>query len=273
MKVEGTMARRTEPALEGLIATSAPMADICRTIERIGPTDRTVLIEGERGTGKERLARAVHALSRRAGKPMLALHCAAVYPHRLESALFGHERRAPSGARTRELGLLERADGSTLFLDDIGYVPVGVQLKLLRVLDARVIERLDGRERIPLDVRIIAATSESPEAAIARGHLRPDLHRHLTQVAISLPALRDRPGDSILIATHILQRAPRHTRALARLAPDAISAIETHRWPGNIRELENRVTRAVLTGKALITAQDLGLPVRDAAGIRSTRAP
>jgi two-component system, NtrC family, response regulator len=267
------MTRRTEPALDGLIAASAPMVDVCRTIERIGPTDTTVLIQGERGTGKERLARAVHALSRRASKPMLALHCAALYQHRLESALFGHERRGFSGAPTREPGLLERAEGSTLFLDDIGHVPVGVQTKLLRALDARAIERLDDLEPIPLNVRIIAATTESPEAAIARGQLRPDLHGRLTQVAISLPALRDRPGDSVLIANHILHAARPHARALSHFAPDAISAIETYRWPGNVRELESRVTRAVLSGKALITAQDLGLPPRDAVDIRSTRAP
>jgi two-component system NtrC family response regulator len=248
-------------ALGGLLAASASMQAVRRSLEKVAPSMATVLLLGESGTGKERLARALHALSSRSAGPMVAINCAAIPESLLESELFGHERGAFTGAVRQLRGKIESADGGTLFLDEIGDMPLSLQSKLLRFLQERVIDRIGGRRPIPVDVRIVAATNRNLAAAIAQRTFREDLYYRLSEVTIAIPPLRERESDAVLIASDILRRTRRGSRA-ARFAPDAVAAIESHTWPGNVRELENRVKRAlILAEQPLITAGDLGLAI------------
>ena len=252
-------------ALEGVIATSEPMLKICRLIQKLAPTEATVLLLGESGTGKERLARALHVLSSRASEPMVAINCAAIPESLLESELFGYERGAFTGAVRQTLGKIQTASGGTLFLDEIGDMPLALQAKLLRFLQERVIERLGGRELIQVDVRIIAATHQDLKAEIERGRFREDLYYRISEVSVAIPPLRERGSDAVLIATYLVQQScKRHGKQPLRLAPDAIGAIERYSWPGNVRELENRVNAAVIMseGKA-VSAADLSLDAAD----------
>jgi two-component system, NtrC family, response regulator len=254
-----TGAAAAAAAFDRLVATSASMQRVRRTLEKVAPTRATVLLLGESGTGKELLARELHALSRRPARTWVAINCAAIPESLLESELFGYERGAFTGALRRTRGKIETADGGTLFLDEIGDMALPLQCKLLRFLQERVIERVGGREPIPVDVRIIAATNRNLQAAIAQKTFRDDLYYRLSEVTIAIPPLRERESDAVLIASDLLRRT-RRGRQAARFAPDAIAAIESHTWPGNVRELENRVKRAVILAEgALITAGDLGL--------------
>ena len=248
-------------ALEGIVAASASMLATRRSIEKIAPTPTTVLLLGETGTGKERLARALHALSPRAGKPLVAVNCAAIPEGLLESELFGHERGAFTGATTRKIGRIERANRGTLLLDEIGDMPIGLQGKLLRFLQERAIERVGGHRGIPVDVRVIAATNQRLDAAIARGAFRSDLFYRISEVVVPIPPLRERGLDVVLLANHFLEEATRQASAhRLRFGPEAIAAIEAHSWPGNVRELRNCVNRgAFMTEGKVITAADLGL--------------
>ena len=248
-------------ALDGLIAASEPMLKVCRLIQKLAPTEATVLLLGESGTGKEQLARALHDLSARAAKPMVAINCAAIPDTLLESELFGYERGAFTGAVRQTLGKIETAAGGTLFLDEIGDMPLALQAKLLRFLQERVIERLGGRGVIPVDVRIIAATHRDLKAEIAAGRFREDLYYRIGEVTVDIPPLRERGADAVLLANYLLQQAcKRHGKPLLKLAPDAIAAIEQYAWPGNVRELENRVnTAAIMCEEKLIGAADLSL--------------
>ena len=248
-------------ALEGIIGVSDTMRNLCRAVEKVAPTSATVLILGESGTGKELLARALHRLSGRAHQPFVAINCAAIPDTLLESELFGYEKGAFTGAAKRTLGKLELASGGTVFLDEMGEMPASLQAKLLRVLQERTVERIGGRETVPLDLRIICATNRDLDALIASGRFREDLYYRISEVTIKVPALRTRQGDSVLLAQFLLQQmAERFGKSTRGFAPDAIRAIQAHRWPGNVRELENRIKGAVImTEGSVVTAGDLGL--------------
>jgi len=248
-------------ALEGIIGVSDTMRSLCRAIEKVAPTNATVLLLGDSGTGKELLARALHRLSTRSHQPFVAINCAAIPDTLLESELFGYEKGAFTGAAKRTLGRLESADHGTVFLDEIGEIPASLQAKLLRFLQERSVERIGGRTPIPLDLRIICATNRNLEAQIGSGGFRDDLYYRISEVTVRVPPLRDRQGDSLLLAQFLLQEmAERFGKPTRGLAPDAIRAIQKHPWPGNVRELENRIKGAVIMAEgAVVTANDLGL--------------
>ncbi len=248
--------------LSGVIATSDSMMRVCRIIEKVAPTQATTLLLGESGTGKELLARAVHELSPRAEQPFVAINCAAIPDTLLEAELFGYEKGAFTGAVKQTPGKFELADGGTLFLDEIGDMPLALQAKLLRFLQERVVERVGGRERIPVDVRIVCATNKDLAGLIESKEYREDLYYRISEVTVQIPPLRERPGDAVVIAQAILgRRAKEHGRAIRGFAPEAMKAIQAYPWPGNIRELENRINGAVIMaeGKQL-SIEDLGLP-------------
>ncbi len=247
--------------LEGIIGVSEAMRSMCRTIQKVAPTNATTLILGESGTGKEHLAQALHRNSERAHKPFLAINCAAIPENLLESELFGYEKGAFTGAARRTLGKLELVDGGTAFLDEIGEMPPQLQAKMLRVLQDRCVERVGGRTPIPLNLRIICATNRNIDERIANNTFREDLYYRISEVVIRVPPLLERQGDSILLAQFLLQQsAERFSRTPKGLAPDAIRAIQSHKWPGNVRELENRIRSAVLMSEGkVVTAADLGL--------------
>jgi two-component system NtrC family response regulator len=251
-----------EMPLEGVIAISDAMTKACRTIEKVASTNASVLLVGESGTGKELLARAVHALSPRATRPFVAINCAAIPENLLESELFGHEKGAFTGAVKQTQGKFELANGGTIFLDEIGDMPLALQAKLLRFLQDRVVERIGGRERITVDVRIVCATNKDPAAMIQAGEFRDDLYYRISEVTVRIPPLRDRSGDAVVIARAILdRRASEHGRPVRGFTPGALKAIESYPWPGNIRELENRVNGAVImTEGKYVSEADLGLP-------------
>jgi two-component system, NtrC family, response regulator len=248
-------------ALEGIIGTSDAVRSLCRAIEKVAPTSATVLLLGDSGTGKELLARAVHRLSGRAHKPFVAINCAAIPDTLLESELFGYEKGAFTGATKRTIGKLESADGGSVFLDEIGEMPVSLQAKLLRVVQERSVERIGGRVPVTLDVRIICATNKNLETLIGSGAFREDLYYRLSEVTVRVPPLRERQGDSLLLAQFLLQQlSERFGKPTRGLAPDAVRAIQAHRWPGNVRELENRIKGAVIMAEgAVVTAGDMGL--------------
>ncbi|MBN8443740.1 MAG: PEP-CTERM-box response regulator transcription factor [Thauera sp.] len=252
--------------LAGLVTRDPGMLKICRTIEKLASASVTVALLGESGTGKEVLARGIHGLSSRARERFVAINCAAIPDALLESELFGYEKGAFTGAVKQTLGKIETAHRGTLFLDEIGDLPMPLQAKLLRFLQERVIERIGGREEIPVDVRIVCATHRDLKARIREGHFREDLYYRLAEIVVEIPPLRDREGDAVLLAHAFVQRFGRENgRAGLALADDAIAAIEAHRWPGNVRELENCLKRAVIMADGnRITADDLGLdPVED----------
>ncbi len=248
--------------LAGVIATSDAMQKVCRIIEKVAPTAATVLLLGESGTGKELLARALHTQSPRATKNFIAINCAAIPDTLLESELFGYEKGAFTGAARQTPGKFELANGGTLFLDEIGDMPLSLQAKLLRFLQERVVERIGGRERIPVDVRIVFATNKDLQAMIKAGTFREDLYYRTSEVTVRIPPLRARAGDSVVIAQAILDRRAReHSRNVRGFAPEALKAIEGYPWPGNIRELENRINGAVImTDGKYVSVEDLGLP-------------
>jgi two-component system, NtrC family, response regulator len=248
-------------AIEGIIGVSDAMRGLVRAIEKVAPTDATVLLLGESGTGKELLARALHRLSNRSQRPYVAINCAAIPDSLLESELFGYEKGAFTGAAKRTPGKLEHADGGTVFLDEIGEMPPSLQAKLLRVLQERCVERVGGRTPVPLDLRFICATNRKLDALIGTGTFRDDLYYRVSEVTIKVPPLRERQGDSLLLAQFLLQEAATKLGQTPRgLAPDAIRAIQAHDWPGNVRELENRIkTAAIMSEGAVVTAGDLGL--------------
>jgi two-component system NtrC family response regulator len=248
-------------ALDGIIGVSDAMRSLCRSIEKVAPTNATVLLLGDSGTGKELLARAVHRLSGRSHKPFVAINCAAIPDTLLESELFGYEKGAFTGAAKRTPGKLESADTGTIFLDEIGEMPASLQAKMLRVLQERTVERIGGRTPIPLDLRIVCATNRNLDALIGAGTFRDDLYYRISEVTVRVPPLRERQGDGLLLAQFLLQQmAERFGRPTRGLAPDAIRAIQAHRWPGNVRELENRIKGAVIMAEgAVVTANDLGL--------------
>lgn len=248
--------------LNGIIASDDKMLRVCRTVEKVAPTDVTCLILGESGTGKEVIARAVHDLSPRAERRFVAINCAAVPETLMESELFGYEKGAFTGATKRTLGKVEVANGGTLFLDEIGDMPLALQAKLLRFLQERVVERLGGREEISVDVRVVCATNKNLEEMVRENTFREDLYYRISEMVIDLPPLRDREGDKILLARHLLKKyADSQGRNIKGFSAEASAAIESYDWPGNIREMENKIKRAVIMCESKqITPEDIALP-------------
>jgi two-component system NtrC family response regulator len=249
--------------LAGLITRDPEVLRVCRIVEKVAVSDATVLVLGESGTGKELIARGVHAASPRREARFIAINCAAIPDTLLESELFGYEKGAFTGAAKTTPGKIEAADGGTLMLDEIGDLPLPLQAKLLRFLQERVIERIGGRQEIPIDVRIVCATHQNLDALIKKGRFREDLYYRLAEIVVTLPPLRDRQGDAALLAYAFVRRfADEYKRGGMALREDAIRAIEKHHWPGNVRELENCIKRAVIMAEgSQITRDDVGLGV------------
>ncbi len=253
--------KQMEAPMQGIISSDPHMLKICRTMERVAPSDATVLILGESGTGKELLARALHQLSSRSDKRLVAINCAAIPENLLESELFGFEKGAFTGASKQTIGRIEYANGGTLFLDEIGDLPFSLQAKLLRFLQERVIERLGGRGEIPVDVRVVCATHQNLHDLIKQGRFREDLYYRLSEISINIPPLREREGDAALLAHALLEKFCRQQgRSIRGFKPDALEIIENHEWPGNIRQMENVIKRAVIMAEGTqISASDLAL--------------
>ena len=251
--------------MSGLLTRDPGMLKVCRTIERLASASVTVALLGESGTGKEILARGLHALSPRSQERFVAINCAAIPDTLLESELFGYEKGAFTGAVKQTPGKIETAHKGTLFLDEIGDLPLPLQAKLLRFLQERVIERIGGRDEIPVDVRIVCATHRDLKAQTQAGVFREDLYYRLAEIVIEIPPLRARDGDAALLAHAFVQRYARENgRRPPVLGEDALSAIEAYRWPGNVRELENCMKRAVIMADGdCIGAVDLGLGAAD----------
>jgi two-component system NtrC family response regulator len=247
--------------LNGLITRDAGMLSVCRNIEKVAPSSASVMLQGDSGTGKEVLARALHQLSSRSARRFMAINCAAIPENLLESELFGYERGAFTGAVKQTIGKVELANGGTFFLDEVGDLPMPLQAKLLRFLQERVIERVGGHIEIPVDVRVVCATHQNLKELTATGRFREDLYYRLCEIVFKIPALKDRPGDAVLLAQHFMNKACiKEGRPTLRFCQDALIAIETYDWPGNVREMENYVTRAVIMADGTqITAEDLGL--------------
>ncbi|KUG29266.1 nitrogen assimilation regulatory protein [hydrocarbon metagenome] len=257
---------------EAIVGGGPAMQEVYKAIGRAAPTDATVLIRGESGTGKELVARAVYQYSARAGKPFLVINCVAIPETLLESELFGYERGAFTGASGRKVGKIEQANRGTVFLDEIGDMPVTIQAKLLRLLQEKHVERLGGSAPIPVDVRIIAATNRDLEQAVAQGAFREDLYYRLKVVTMSLPPLRERREDIPLLARHFLCRFSREAGVPdPGLTPEAMAFLTGHDWPGNVRELANVLQKTLIFNRGgPITADDLhkaaGTPQATAAG-------
>ena len=230
-----------------IVGNGAAMQEVLRLIERVSPTESTVLILGESGTGKELIAEAIHANSTRAEKPFVKLNCAAIPEALLESELFGHEKGAFTGAVARKLGKFEQADGGTLLLDEIGDMTLATQAKILRALQERELQRVGGSQTITVDVRILASTNKDLDKAVRNGTFRDDLYFRLNVVTIDVPPLRDRRDEIPELADYFLAEAnARLNRSVSRLEPDALAALMEYGWPGNVRELRNMIERAVV---------------------------
>jgi two-component system NtrC family response regulator len=247
--------------LDGIIAVSPEMGQVCRMIEKVAPTDASVLLLGESGTGKELLTRALHQLSDRANKRFVVINCAAIPENLLESELFGYEKGAFTGAYKQTIGKVEYADGGTLFLDEIGDLPQALQSKLLRFLQERTIERIGGRQQIDVDVRVVCATHRDLTQLIKTGEFREDLFYRVSEVTVNIPPLRERQGDAVVLARAFLRRYVEARSSSAReFSDEALEAIEAYPWPGNARELENRVKRAsIMAEGGRVTVEDLDL--------------
>ncbi len=266
-------ALRSRYRMGSLVGQSKRMREIYEEIQQVSHSRATVLLRGESGTGKELLARAIHYNSPRADGPFVKINCAALPQTLLESELFGHEKGAFTGATASKKGRFELADGGSLFLDEIGDLPLDLQAKLLRVLQERSFERVGGTRTVEVDVRIIAATHQDLEAAITRGRFREDLYYRLNVVPVLLPPLRDRREDIPLLTEHFLAKYNRENNRKVRITGRALQQMVNHDWPGNVRELENCIERVVIMARRrLILPEDLLLPV-DAEADRSAASP
>jgi two-component system, NtrC family, response regulator len=255
-------AMRQPDALGGLITRDPEMLKICRTIEKVAPSNATILLLGESGTGKELLARGLHTASPRSDERFVAINCAAIPENLLESELFGYEKGAFTGAAKTTPGKIETAHRGTLMLDEIGDLPLSLQAKLLRFLQERVIERVGGRQEIPVDVRIVCATHQDLKAQIREGRFREDLYYRLAEIVITIPPLRNRVGDAALLAHAFARKFAEEQNCALTLGEDALGSISAYPWPGNVRELENCIKRAVIMADGnTLTAVDIGLEV------------
>ncbi len=258
---------RVGQSFDRLVGSSAPMKKLFSEIERVAPTDASVLLFGESGTGKELVAHSIHDRSPRKDRPFVALNASALPEALAESELFGHEKGAFTGAIASRPGRFELAQGGTLFLDEIGTLSVPVQSKLLRALETREIERVGGRRTIPIDFRLISATNEDLEKKVAEGVFREDLFYRINTIPLRIPPLRERPGDIPLLAEHFLSKfTARHRRPGRRLSPEVLSRIGAHPWRGNVRELEHVIEMLVLFSDGeLIGEEDLPRVLRQPA--------
>ena len=252
--------------------SSRPMAAIRKTLEKIAPTDATVLITGENGTGKDVLAREIHAHSLRSEKPMVAVDAGAITETLFESELFGHVKGAFTDAHTDHVGKFEQADGGTLFLDEIGNIPLHLQAKLLRVIQSRSVVRVGGSQAIPVNIRLICATNMDLEQLVREGRFREDLYYRINTVHIALPALRERREDIVPLAERFIgQYAQKYHRPLTGLDESAQSVLESGRWSGNIRELQNCIEKAVILSDGNeLTAKDLQTDARSGPGMTTS---
>ncbi len=250
----------------GIMGCSPAIEEALNVVARVAPSRATVLLRGESGTGKELMARAVHEASPRAARPFVAVNCAALNKGLIESELFGHEKGAFTGADARRIGRFEQADGGTLFLDELAEIPLDVQVKLLRVLQERKIERVGSGVEIEVDVRLIGATNRDLEALVAQGTFREDLFYRLNVVAVDLPPLRHRKGDIPLLADHFLARyAEENAKAVGEISKEALELLTRYAYPGNVRELQNIVERAVVMARGpVVTRADLPAEVQKA---------
>ena len=256
--------RLKDDGLEAIVGESPAMREVFRLVEKIAPTNSTVLIRGESGTGKELVARAIHARSARAPKTFHAINCAAIPENLLESELFGHERGSFTGADARKIGLFEAASGSTLFLDEIGDLSLPLQGKILRTLQEKEVKRVGGMETVAVDVRVVAATNRELEAMMKAGQFREDLFYRLNVIPIVLPPLRERTSDVSALVTRFLEKAnAAHGTSVADVSPEARDLLSRAPWPGNVRQLESVVERAVLLCEgSTIRPDDLPLEIR-----------
>lgn len=249
--------RVAQESADAMVGESPRMLDAFKAVARVARSNATVLIRGESGTGKELIARTLHERSARAGNHFVAVNCAAIPEALLESELFGHEKGAFTGAIARRIGRFERGSGGTVFLDEIGDMSLPLQAKILRVLQEREIERVGGTSPIPVDVRLVAATHRDLEQDVAAGRFREDLYYRLAVVTVQLPALRERGDDLRLLAEHYLAvYAREYRRPVRELSPEALAALRSHHWPGNVRQLRNVIESAVLQadGSVLLPA-------------------
>ncbi len=261
MENRSLMQQNVDHPVEGVVACSPEMVKVCRTIEKVAPSDATILLLGDSGTGKELCARSLHDLSPRGKGRFIAINCAAIPENLLESELFGYEKGAFTGAVRQTPGKIEYANSGTLFLDEVGDLPMSLQAKLLRFLQERVVERIGGREEIPVNVRVVCATHQDLPEKIRTGTFREDLYYRISEITVQIPPLSARGGDIILLARMFLDLFCREQgRNLRGFSKDALSALEGYNWPGNVRELKNRVKRAVIMAEGKqVTAKDLEL--------------
>jgi formate hydrogenlyase transcriptional activator len=257
---------------EQIIGTSSALEAVLEQVEQVAPTDSTVLIQGETGTGKELIARAIHNLSARCGRPFVKLNCAAIPFDLLESELFGHERGAFTGAIAQRVGRFELADKGTLFLDEVGDIPPGLQPKLLRVLQEQEFERLGGTRTHQVDVRLVAATNRNLVDMVKRNEFRSDLYYRLNVFPIPLPALRERREDIPALVEHFVEiYSRRMDKKIEHIAPETMAALTSHPWPGNIRELQNFIERSVIVTSGNVLQPPLG-SLQSCAGAESLGA-
>jgi formate hydrogenlyase transcriptional activator len=250
---------RGQRRFEQLIGNSPALESVLEQVERVAPTDSTVLLQGETGTGKELIARAIHNISSRCGRPYIKLNCAAIPFDLLESEFFGHEKGAFTGAIAQKVGRFEMADKGTLFLDEVGDIPLALQSKLLRVLQEQEFERLGGTRTHQVDVRLVAATNRNLEDMVKRNQFRSDLYYRLNVFPIALPPLRERREDIPALVEHFVEVFGRRmARQIEHIPQEAMSAFSSYQWPGNIRELQNFIERSVILSDGSVLRSPLG---------------
>ena len=254
--------------LENIVAESPAMKNVCEMIQKVGPTDATVLIYGESGTGKELVAKAIHASSHRKEKNFLAVNCAALPEPLLESEMFGHVKGAFTGASADKEGLFEAAPGGTIFLDEIGSMPMSIQGKLLRVLQEKEVRRVGSNENISIDARVLAATNTRLEILLEKELFREDLYYRLSVIPIEIKPLRERPEDILPLVYHVIQQECKDTGNLPTLEPEASAILESYSWPGNVRELENAIRHALTFAKDNAITKDVLPPKIGAIDVR-----